>query len=103
MAGLQRTIQININLGETLGKPVPTPTPKEPPREMDGLLLRLANKDSLSDDELMGLTADVLAFVERKIKDGDLSEVREFLNAENRAMLTPEMKEVISDKLKALK
>lgn len=100
MAGLERTIQINIHLGNQGVLPTKSVEPVKQETEKDKLLLRLANKDSLNDEDLMKLTGDVLNFVERKLNEGDVACVRDFLSAENRPMLTVEMKELISEKLR---
>lgn len=99
MAGLERPIVITIQLGGTDFKPVKAPKENPKKKEMDKLLLRLSNRDALDDSELSKLTEDVIVFARSTLEKRDASTLREFLK-EAKHMLTPDMRDMLSDDLK---
>lgn len=89
-------IEIHIHLS---GDKEILPEKADQPSEADGLLVRLMNKDTLDDGELMKLTSAVVEYVRRKKSEGDMTAVKEFLCESNRAMMDTNMKELISEVL----
>lgn len=101
--GLEKGIHIHIHMPRDKGLPVVSKAaPMEQEREFDSLLLRLSNKDTLNDQEMSQLTMDVVTFVKSKLAKKDMACLRMFLK-EAKHMLSPDMREIISEELKLVK
>lgn len=109
MPGLAKGLTIHVSVGGGSDDDEYNPTEAEMPKEqemnqehkkqMNRLLIRLSNRDALDDSSLIKLTEDVLMFCRKMLACDDVIVLREFLK-EAKHMLTPDMRDMLSDDLK---
>jgi hypothetical protein len=99
MPGLQRPIQINIHLNSNGEVKVADQSKSQERATMDKLIVQLANRDALDDKQTTKLTGEVVQFARQRLDQGDVSTLKDFLQ-EAKHMLTPEMRDTLSDELK---
>lgn len=96
---LERSIIINIYTDRPGARTVDVPKAVEKNEEQDALLVRLAARDDMPDDQRDQLLADVISYVDGRLKLGEYSKMKKFV-LDNMAKFDPDMKDIIAEKIR---